>query len=866
MSKSPATFSDEQLSSPEFSTPMMQQYMQLKFKYADCILLFRLGDFYEMFLDDAEIGARVLGIVLTSRSRGKDGRIPMAGIPYHAVDSYLHKLIKAGYKVAICEQLSEPGKGLVEREVVRIITPGTLLDEKILDAKTNNYVMALTQEKDVLGIAVADLSTGDFLSGEVSAAQLSDVFLQLSPAECIIPPDLFKQPAFLELIRQQGAFPISPYTDWSTHARQAPKYLKKTLRVGSLESFGLTHHPIAQQATAALLGYLEYTQKTSVHHFSHISPLITDSYLRMDRSTIANLELFRSLRSESDHHSLINVIDYTKTAMGGRLLKQWLRQPLQKISAIEARLESIAALHTTTLARREIQEQLKRLVDLERLLARLSLKLGTPKDLKTLELSLATTSHLLEILTPSFKELVEIEPWSHLLKAETTEQIHHLTELLSTHLVEEPPIDISKGHTIKSGINTELDQLRQTIHHSREWLAQLETQEREKTGISSLKIRFNQVFGFYIEVSKANLHLVPEYFWRKQTLVNAERFITSELKEHEEIILSAEEKSVALEQQLFDTLVKKVLAQTTFIQRLAHALAELDCLASLAELAELHHYTRPTLSETGNITIKQGRHPVVEQLSSEQRFVPNDIELNHTTQQLLLITGPNMAGKSVLMRQVALITLLAHIGSFVPAESATLSLTDQIFVRSGAADMITAGLSTFMVEMVETAYILRHATERSLIVMDEIGRGTSTYDGISIAWAVAEELVTHQHPGPKTLFATHYHELQALAAEHPDKIKNYHLAITEHEGKPIFLYQLTEGGASHSFGIAVAQLAGVPEKVVNRATNLLHKLESQPSKNSSPQSGLVTKIKNLQTDQLTPLEALNILTELKKQL
>lgn len=865
----------------DFSTPMMQQYMQLKAAYADCMVLFRLGDFYELFLEDAEIGAKVLGIVLTRRSRGKDGDIPMAGIPYHALDSYLHKLVSAGFKIAIAEQLSAPnGKTLVERSVVRVVTPGTIVEEGMLEAKQATYLMAVEMEKKVgsygaagggaIGIALCDLSTGELRAGEwrLPAGEsyvtlLSDLVTLYPAREVIISPTIFKQPALLEPLKTacQPAV-VHLFSEWETHTSSAKKTIVRAMRLNHLDAFELAQQPLAQKATAALMGYLAYTQKKPLLHFTAILSLHATPFLKLDRSAIAHLELIEPLRNDSVSSrpmTLCQTIDKTVTAAGGRLLKSWLLKPLINQDAIENRLNQVQLFVERSHWRHEVRHHLKHLGDLERMVARLSLQQIIPKELKQLETSLRLIDELITSLPPTLSG----RPWEQLLAPVLLSSIKKLHLRLRDVLIENPPTDLSKGGCIKKGVSDELDQLHLTVARSQEVIAQIEKTEREQSGISSLKIKFNSVFGFYIEVSKANLHLVPSHFWRKQTLVNAERFITPELKVQEEIVLKAEAEIVAIETQVYHDLVAEMLAQAAVIQEVAQLVAEVDVVAALAEQACLAHYTRPHLSTTGELEIRQGRHPVVEHtLSSSTAFVPNDVSLNPTTHQTMILTGPNMAGKSVLMRQTALITILAHVGSFVPAERATISLCDQVFVRSGASDMITAGLSTFMVEMVETAYILRHATPKSLIIMDEIGRGTSTYDGISIAWAVAESLVQGK-TGPKTLFATHYHELQALAERYPQRISNYHLAITEHHGKPVFLYQLKPGGASHSFGIAVAELAGIPDAVVQAAQAKLATLE-QPTFTLSDKT--IKTLEKVNPNTLTPLAALELITEWKKQL
>ncbi len=857
---------------------MMLQYLDVKKQYADCLLWFRLGDFYEMFLEDAKIGARVLGIVLTSRARGKDGKIPMAGIPYHAADAYLSKLIKAGYKVAICEQLTEPdGKNLVQREVIRIVTPGTVLDEKSLERKQHNYIVSLYLTDKIFGVAATDLSTGDLQANEFTLTTertvdqiIEQVFTQLQPSECIVPPtqhQSFLDQKALKRFPRTAVFAFVSWDDWTS---KPSKTIQKYFQSKSAQKSVISQLAAAETATAALLGYLQHTQKMVVTHLHTIQLLLSEKYLKMDRSTMENLELFRPLSEQQQLGSLLDVIDHTRTAMGGRLLRQWLLQPLVHKNKIEERLNTVEFFLNQSFIKAELIDQLAELNDIERIISRLSAGLGNPKDLKSLQRSLEIAIVIREQLSADADAKQKLPQLLQTLLESINPDLQTLIQQLEKTVVDDPPFDPKSGYLIQSGNHAELDQLRQIVENSRDWIAELEVKEKQRSGIPSLKIKFNQVFGFYIEISNSNLHLAPADYTRKQTLVNAERFVTPELKKHEEVILQAEERMNQIEYQLFVELVKNILSQVKIIQAVAASLAELDCLVNLAELAENQKYVKPTISEDGELALVASRHPVVEQLVETHRFIPNDVVLNSKEKQLLLLTGPNMAGKSVLMRQVALIVLLAHIGSFVPAKSAKISLTDQIFVRSGAADMISAGLSTFMVEMVETAYILHHATADSLIVMDEIGRGTSTYDGISIAWAVAEQLVNCDERGPKTLFATHYHELQALADECPQKIHNYHMAIAEHEHKPVFLYKLQTGGASHSFGIAVAELAGVPDPVIQRAKKLLSELEQRSTPiqmdagSAVPSSALATQIAKIPIEKLTPLEALNILADLKK--
>lgn len=862
----------------DFTTPMMKQYMEVKRRYPDCLLFFRMGDFYELFMEDAHLGSRILNITLTHKSGGKDGKIPMAGVPYHAVDSYIAKLVQAGYKVAICEQLSPPSKkGLVKRDVVRIVTPGTLLDEKTLEKKENNYIVSITKDSETVGLAVADLSTGYFALGEENSIDsipfLLNTLAGLKPTECILPDELYNEPEFLTILKKQKTMNIFPYTGYPSDKTSAIKLLRKHFHVATLEGFGVSDQVASSLAGAGLLSYLKETQHGELNHIKRIMPLSDNDSLLLDRSTMVNLELFATIREHDTKGSLLTVMDQTITAMGGRLLKNWLKKPLIDKDAIEARLNSVETFNQNNELREHIREQFKLIPDIERLLSRLSVNLGNARDLINVMHSLAailqTKSYLKDIQSSLIAEQNKnISP-----------EIQKVIDIIDRAIVAEPPISTKDGGMIKDGINKTLDSYRQSILHSKDWIKSLEKKERQRTGIGSLKVKFNKVFGFYIEVSKANLTHIPKDYMRKQTLVNAERFITKELKKHEDIILSAEEKINELEYKIFSDILEEILTYIESIQKCAQSIAIVDCIISLSVLSETARYVRPKLLYSGEIRIKQGRHPVVEKMLDSSAFVPNDISLDNVSQALLLITGPNMAGKSVLIRQVALIILMAQIGSFVPAQSAHLSIVDKIFVRSGASDVITGGLSTFMVEMVETAYILHNVTSNSLVVMDEIGRGTSTYDGISLAWAVAESFVTRNGKVPKVLFATHYHELQALEEEYPNKIKNFHMAVTEQDGEPIFLHTLLAGGASHSFGIAVAKLAGVPDSVIQRAKEMLSLLEERSiEKESMAKTSfqidspslidhfVIKEINTLDIASITPLQALNILAALKDKL
>lgn len=855
----------------------MQQYFEIKKQYPDCLLFYRMGDFYELFLDDAHIGARVLNITLTGKSNGKNGRIPMAGVPYHAVDAYITKLVRAGYKVAICEQLSPPNKkGLVKRDVVRIVTPGTVLDEKSLEKKDNNYIISLAVSSRIVALSIADISTGYFAMSEFTTSNseqtIKDELARIHPAECILSDELYNDPELLHLLKTERNINIFPFTGWDTYATDAENVLKKHFGVATLAGFGIEQSELGIQTAAALLGYLQQTQKGPVNHIKKIIPTHSDQYLLLDRSTMLNLELFSTIREHDTRGTLLAALDQTVTALGGRLLKQWMRKPLLNKAAIENRHEATELLLKNQKTRQSLREKLAEVSDIERLISRLSVGLGNARDLVNLKNSLVMTLEIKKILKRVDAVLLQE------LEAQIDDRITAIIRLIEKNIVPEPPISIREGGMIQTAIDRELDRLRGIVGGSRDWILELEKKERERTGIGSLKVRFNQVFGFYIEISKTNVHLAPAHYMRKQTLVNGERFITPELKEQEEIILTAEQKINDIEYQLFQEVLQKVLDHGEILQEAAGSIAALDCLLNFATIAEKNNYVRPTMLSSGEIRITQGRHPVVEHLLQDAQFVPNDVILDNKKQQLLLITGPNMAGKSVFIRQVALIVLMSQMGSFVPAKDAQISLTDHIFVRSGASDVITSGLSTFMVEMVETAYILHHATKNSLIIMDEIGRGTSTYDGISIAWAVAEYLVTHATP--KTLFATHYHELQVLEEQYPKQIKNFHMSVANEKGKPIFLHTILPGGASHSFGVAVARLAGIPDSVIDRANELLEELEKRSSRREPEQrvtkteklsqmsliSHLIYKeLEEMDIHQMTPLDAMNKLSELKEK-
>lgn len=811
----------------EFSTPMMQQYISIKKQYPDCLLFYRLGDFYELFLDDALVGAKALDITLTRRPRGKDGDIPMAGVPFHAADAYIAKLVKMGHKIAICEQTSEPtGKGVVERDVVRIVTPGTVVDEKTLNAKKHNYTMSLSFGENVVGVAVADVSTGDFQTTEIALVSDADVsslilneYARFSPAECIVHTSTYNNPTLLKILTAEKNVNITCFDKFLEHAEQAEKIFKRHFNVKTLRGFGLHDKPEALSAAGALFGFLSHTQKNRVGHITSIKTYAHHEHLLLDASTISNLELFKTIRDGEEYGSFISSIDRTSTAMGGRMLRKWVREPLHNKKLIEGRLSAVEALISERRLRLQIQQELKAMYDLERILSRLTIGIASPMDV----INLKETLKRAVALNPLLSVLANVRLTNEI---EQLPQALPIIEAIEHLLVEHPPFDPKSGGLIRQHVHEELDKLHENIRESKEWIANLESKEKERTGINTLKVRFNNIFGYYIEISKSYTHLAPSDYIRKQTTVNGERFITAELQKYEDVVLRGQELINNLEYKLFTELINNILSHSALLKSIAESVATIDCFVSFADLADFERYARPTITTDGTINIEDGRHPVVEQLQ-DVSFVPNNTFLNEADQQLMLITGPNMAGKSVYMRQVALIVLMAHIGSFVPAKRASISLTNRIFVRSGASDSIGRGLSTFMVEMVETAYILNHATKNSLIIMDEIGRGTSTYDGISLAWAIAERLVKNPTQAAKTLFATHYHELQQLEKEYSEKIKNFHMAIEEVSGNPVFIYRLTRGGAHGSYAINVAKLAGVPDSVTKRASELLKNFDKE---------------------------------------
>ncbi len=799
-------------------TPMRRQYLQFKRQFPDAILLFRLGDFYEAFDEDAEIVARELEITLTSRNVAKGERIPMAGIPHHAAEAYIARLVARGYTVAICDQVGEvPEKGLVRREVTRVVTPGTVVEPGILPEGRNNFIAALWEDEEAVGIAYAEVSTGEFavteIQGRDARRRAREELTRLAPAEILIVGEEGDRP------RPRGPNDparLTPWPAWRWEEGTAAEALRRHFGVSTLEGFGLRGKPRAVRAAGALLQYLQHTQRELVRNLRSLRTYSLEGYMLLDPQTRRNLELEEGGREGSRRLSLLGILDRTLTPMGARLLRRWVNQPLLDLAALEHRQAGVAALVEDARLREAVRRHLKGLGDLERIANRVLQGIATPRDLVQLRSSLERL--------PELSRLLAGHP--DLAGRWTLDPCPEVTDRIARALVDDPPASPGQG-IIRPGYSPELDRIHEASRDAREWIAGLEARERERTGIRSLKVGYNKVFGYYIEVTKANLDRVPPDYVRKQTLVNAERFITPELKEYEALVLTAQERVQELEARLFRELLEEVGRHADRILATARALAELDATAALAEVADRKGWCRPTLDEGSRIEIREGRHPVVEEvLEREGRaFVPNDVHLDWETEQIWIVTGPNMAGKSVFLRQVALIVLLAQIGSYVPAESAHIGLVDRIFTRVGAQDDIATGQSTFMVEMVETAHILHHATRRSLIVLDEIGRGTSTYDGMAIAQAVVEYIHSHPRLGSRTLFATHYHELTALERTLP-RVRNVSMAVAEEEGEVHFLYRVVPGGADRSYGIHVAQLAGLPASVVRRAEELLRRLEA----------------------------------------
>ncbi len=800
-------------------TPLMQQYVEIKEQYKDCILFYRLGDFYEMFFEDAVTCAKELEITLTGKNLGQDERAPMCGVPYHAVENYLSRLIAKGYRVAICEQVEDPkaAKGIVKREVIRIVTPGTNLNTQTLEEGKNNFLMGIVHTVNAYGIATVDITTGDFFVTEVDTERkLLDEINKYSPSEIICNSTFLVSGVDVSDLKNRLNISISDLEPWYFEEEACTKALMDHFQVASLNGLGLKDYSIGVVASGAVMLYLYETQKNSLSHLTRILPYSTSRYMILDSSTRRNLELVETLREKQKRGSLLWVLDRTKTAMGARLLRSYIEQPLIEKADITDRLDAIEELNDTAITREEIREYLNAVYDLERLISRISYKSAGPRDLIAFKNSLA--------MIPSIKLLLENSHCTLLQQIESElDPLRDLYDLIEAGIEEEPPITVREGGIIKDGYQEEVDKLRKAKTEGKNWLADLETKERDRTGIKNLKIKFNRVFGYYLEVTNSYQSLVPDNWIRKQTLANAERYTTSELKELEDVILGAEDKLFSLEYELFCNIRDTISLEVQRIQQTAKAVAKIDVFASLAYVSERNRFIRPVINEEGIIDIKDGRHPVVEQMITGDMFVANDTYLNNKEKRISIITGPNMAGKSTYMRQTALIVLMAQIGCYIPAASGNIGIVDRIFTRVGASDDLASGQSTFMVEMTEVANILRNATGNSLLILDEIGRGTSTFDGLGIAWAVVEHIANPKLLGAKTLFATHYHELTELEGK-IDSVNNYCIAVKEQGEDIIFLRKIIPGGADKSYGIQVAKLAGVPDGVLKRARDIVEEL------------------------------------------
>ena len=864
-------------------TPMVQQYHSIKNEYPDALLFYRMGDFYEMFFEDAQIASHILGITLTSRNKKDEEPIPMCGVPYHAAQRYIARLIEKGYKVAICEQVEDPrqAKGIVKREVVRVVTPGVVVDTELLDAKSNNFIMAVFRHKGYFGLASLDISTGDFRVTELdSFATVIDEASRIDPTEVLIPESFKEDLEIKPLLAYLHEKSVTVLDDTLFGLDRAKSLLLKQLNTHSLEGFGCDGMHVGISASGALLQYIHETQKGLVPHINHLVAYYLTDYMILDDNTKRNLELFETIRTRSRKGTLLWVLDQTVTPMGARMIRQWIHYPLLDGGKIRCRLDAVAEVRENITLRRALREVLAGVYDLERLNSKIVLAHSNARDLIALKCSV--------------RKIPEILKLTATLQSDLLRQIHSemddladVGNLIEEAICDDPPHTVHEGGMVKPGYNRELDEILGICRDGKGWIAHLEVKEREATGINSLKVGFNKVFGYYIEVSKTHIKSVPSHYVRKQTLVNAERYITEDLKRYETKVLNSEERRAALEYELFNRIRENVVQNNLRIQKTATLLATLDVLCSLAEVADKNGYVKPRIKEDGTLFMEDARHPVIEKMMTEERFVPNTVKMDDESQQVLIITGPNMAGKSTILRQVALAVLMAQIGSFVPAESVALSIVDRIFTRVGALDNLGQGESTFMVEMQETARILNTATEKSLIILDEIGRGTSTFDGLSIAWAVAEYLHDWKGRGIRTIFATHYHELTDLAVTKP-RVKNYNVAVREWNGEVVFLRKLIEGGTNRSYGIQVARLAGIPKEVIERSKEILKNIEKgkfneageptiarskkRPTKHSDVQlrlfktsnQALVDKLEQIDISNTTPLDALNFLYELKQ--
>lgn len=865
-------------------TPMMQQYLDIKEQHKDCILFFRLGDFYEMFFKDAEIASRDLEITLTGRDCGLDERAPMCGIPFHSADAYISKLINKGHKVAICEQVEDPAlaKGIVKRDVIRIVTPGTVTDSSMLDERKNNYLLSIYKNKFYFGLAAVDISTGDFFSTAVNwgntVNKVMDEIAKYSPSEIIVNSELYNDTSAMSFIRKRFNVYITAFDDLNFENGKSAAKLKVRFPELKIEDSGFD---LSINASGALLEYLEQTQKVSLNHIQNINFYKIEEFMVLDVSTRRNLELTETMREKTRKGTLLWVLDRTMTSMGGRNIRKWIEQPLVNISDINERLEAVNELKERFMTRVEIREYLKRVYDIERLISKVVLGNVNCRDIIALKNSIGQIPYLKSLMGDLKSNLIE-------RNNSLMDNLQDIFDLIDRAIIDEPPVSVKEGGIIKDGYDSEVDKLRKATTEGKTWVAALESSEREKTGIKNLKVGFNKVFGYFIEVTKSYYSLVPDSYIRKQTLANCERYITQELKEIEETILGAEEKVIGLEYKLFMEIKDMIASHVNRIKNTAKSIADLDVLCSMAEVADREAYCMPEVTLEDEIHVVDGRHPVVEKMIDEGTFVPNDTLLDMGEDRLAIITGPNMAGKSTYMRQVALIVLMAQIGSFVPAKSAKIGIADRIFTRVGASDDLAAGQSTFMVEMTEVAHILNNATRKSLLILDEIGRGTSTFDGLSIAWAVIEHISDNNKLGSRTLFATHYHELTELEGKLTG-IKNYCISVKEKGEDIIFLRKIIRGGADDSYGIQVARLAGVPQPVIERAREILNVLEDADiskkevkiRKNRRPIEGQIDlfslgssskgadevaeELKSLDISALTPLDALNFIYRLQQK-
>ncbi|MCS5633214.1 MAG: DNA mismatch repair protein MutS [Candidatus Marinimicrobia bacterium] len=853
-------------------TPLMRQYMEVKTKYSDTIVLFRMGDFYETFNEDAKTAAKILGIVLTKRANGAAADVPLAGFPYHALDNYLHKLVNAGHRVAICEQVEDPklAKGIVKREVIEVVTPGTITSEQALDQKANQYLASIHFGKSNVGFAVLDQSTGEFFIGQCLPEKLAESLRKISPREVLIAETVVYSTA--KWYRELKPF-VTKVEDWLYNYDQSYRTLIDHFKVKSLKGFGCEHLNEGIIAAGTIFHHITQSLSSAVDHISTIRPILDEYVMGLDGFTVRNLEVFQSLATQGTHGTLIDILDKTVTAGGGRLLKQWLNRPITYLKQLNRRLDIVESFQKKNRTLEDTQNCLKNISDIERILGRVNNGKITPKEINGLHYSLVQIPELISVLKNSND--------THLKTfIQNFVDTDGIKDRIAETLNPDAPSQVKHGNVVLDGIDPELDELRKLSIGGKEWIANLQKSERERTGIPSLKIGYNKVFGYYLEITRVHSEKVPEEYIRKQTLVNAERYITPELKEYEEKILSAEEKIESIESRIFHELCQYILSQAGILQENAAVLSRLDVLSNFAWVSISNKYTRPIFTKAGTIKIKAGRHPVVEQLlPATERFIPNDLSMNTEKSQIHLITGPNMAGKSTYLRQVGLIVLMAQIGCFVPAESAEIGIVDKLFTRVGASDNLAGGESTFLVEMNEAANILNNATEKSLILLDEIGRGTATYDGLSLAWAITEYLHQKKEVAARTLFATHYHELTDLENT-LERLENHHIAVKEFGDKIVFLRQIMPGPGDKSYGIYVAQMAGLPNQVISRAKEILNFhltnhptdeqgkntfVENQISMFAEQESELKKDLSNLDLMQISPLEAIKKLDELKKK-